>query len=273
MAHTMMLIDLDHPQQPDTGVRPMVTMGKIFCYFEKLSTWLPIVVPITFDAGAWYATVQQIKDTIKSTISAYYDTDIMIHRASGQSKIGNELPNTYKLLISTWLYATDEHADKKATKKDEAASETEKRIKWPPAEVSTIDAHVYLIDKKVWKKVSMPNREGPTQGRCFTSIRMLKFATLRAFGFGSFDEIKVYYREIETEAFKDIQVYYNDGGVTKTNYALRMNERVIHGRWYSIHVDPLLVIDDTSEPVSPEFDMVETWDDLAALAAFEDDLN
>ena len=82
-----------------------------------------------------------------------------------------------------------------------------------------------------WKQVMMPNLEGPTQGRLFVNVSRLKRKALEEFGFTNIDDELI---------LRAADLHYNDGGKT-VDPTLRLNERVIHRKWYSLVVDMSMV--------------------------------
>ena len=95
--------------------------------------------------------------------------------------------------------------------------------------MSEIETWVQYGDE--WKKVMMVNLEGPTDGRLFVNVSRLKRKALQEFGFDDTDEI--YLRAAD--------MYNNDGGGEMVIPALKLNERIIHGKWYSLVVDKGMV--------------------------------
>ena len=68
----------------------------------------------------------------------------------------------------------------------------------------------------------MPNIGGPTQGRLYINVSRLKRTALEKFGFTDIGELIV----------RATDAHYNDSGEALFP-ALRINERVIHGKWHS----------------------------------------
>eukprot|EP00959_Pyramimonas_sp_CCMP1952_P123735 2586954-Pyramimonas_sp.AAC.1 len=97
-----------------------------------------------------------------------------------------------------------------------------------PADIPNIEANVYCHNQDKWTTISLPNREGPTQGRQVSTIVQLKKEALIAFGYENLDRATI--RDV-------VKMYYNNAGQGRLP-VLPNNKRVIHRKWYSMTVMP-----------------------------------
>ena len=229
--------DRDDDNNDVLGAAPnYVVMGRLFGYFKELETWTPMCCQIVFDQPSLTlrAEVRAVKHAVTTEISAYLGANIEVRLFMGQSPSGDALDDDYRIGIKTWIYVAIKEEEDKSVEPS-----------WPPAGVTAIAAHVYMHDVNEWKTISMPNREGPTRGRMFVTIKELKKEALIAFyGHEDFDSLhKEYYRSIK--------VYYNDSG--KPKLPLSDGHRVVHNKWYSMTCHTEANIKDLKPaPTSPD---------------------
>ena len=226
-SHTCILFDL--PTQRDAvenAFRDEVQQstirtvkGRFWCYFMELNTWLPVTAAVRVDPTSLAIMGQgaTIKKTIKMEMSVYFGATLNIYKCYGQSPDGDPIGDDELVNIIQWIYVRKADNDGGAAHLDtEPAS--------PPVDMSEIETWVQYDDE--WKKVMMVNLEGPTDGRLFVNVSRLKRKALQEFGFDATDEIFL----------RAADLHDNDGGEMVVP-ALRLNERIIHGRWYTLVVD------------------------------------
>ena len=268
MSRTTVLVDLVQEAQADeeNGGEEVsqiynqlyMVAARVLTYFEEMDNWSPVVCPCYWSGpmGGWVVKVKNLKQVIVSEFSQYYNSTIQVHKAFGQTKNGGELDDSTDVSIVQWFYVC----------KAPASSGTP-AVAAPPrgvAAVHHIECQVFLHDQHQWKPIKMPDRSTPTNGRLFTSIRMLKSEALKAFGYNveSF---------VNTVRFQDINVYYNDSGKASGD-ALANNTKVVNGKWYSMTVSVSPWDELERAPTTPEGDSWESWSEVQSQLVCEEDV-
>ena len=202
--------------------------GRFWCYFMELNMWLPVtatvrVDPVTLAIMGQGAT---IKNTITTEMSRYFGAKLTMYKCYGQSPDGDSIGDDELVNIIQWVFVrkTDNDGGTAQPNIIEPAS--------PPVDMSEIETWVQYGDE--WKKVMMVNLEGPTDGRLFVNVSRLKRKALQEFGFDASDEIHL----------RAADMYDNDGG-EMVPLQLKLNERIVHGRWYTLVVDKAMCDFDT----------------------------
>ena len=262
MSKATVLIDLPIEDDETAGrdvAEPRGQMymvaGRILTYFEELDNWCPVVCPIQWHGplGIWVFSVKTFKDIITSEFSQYYFATVNVHTARGCEKYGEALADVMEVPIVQWLIVSKAPPQEGAPVENPAAAITK-----------VLECPVFLHDQGEWKPITMPNREGPTAGRLFTSIRMLKVEVLKAFGYN----VESY---VNTVRFLDIKVYNNDSGKA-TGEPLPNNTRIVNGRWYSMTVACLEIENLHRAPNTPDGESWENWDEVESQKVCEEDL-
>ena len=237
-SHTGVLFDL--PTQRDGEENKLrdeahqsvlrLVKGRFWCYFMELKTWAPVtasvrVDPVTLDIKTQGAV---IKDTITKEMSYYFNATLKIYNCYGQSPDGDPIGDDDLVNLIQWIYVRKTDCrDDGATNRADPTPERP-AAEHPAADMLEIETWVRYDDE--WKKVMMPNLEGPTQGRLFVNVSRLKRKALEEFGFKDVDEL----------ILRAADLHYNDGGEVVFP-ALALNERVIHRKWYSLVVNHVMV--------------------------------
>ena len=200
--------------------------GRFWCYFLELDTWLPLTTTVRVDPRTLDIMTQGalIKETIKTEMSEYYRAELTIFNCYGQSPHGAPIGDDDLVHLIQWIYVRKTEDGVGAAVRGAADAEPEH----PAVDMSEIETWVHYGDE--WKKVMMPNLEGPTQGRLFVNVSRLKREALEKFEFKDVDEVLL----------RAADLHYNDGGEIVLP-ALKLNERIIHGKWYSLVVDKGMV--------------------------------
>ena len=165
-----------------------------------------------------------IKGTIKAEMSEYFRAEVTIFKCYGQCPDGDPIGDDDLVHIIQWIYVRKTEIGVGAAVRGAADAEPEH----PAVDMSEIETWVKYGDE--WKQVMMPNLEGPTQGRLFVKVSQLKRRALEEFGFTDIDEL----------VLRAADLHYNDAGEMVVP-ALRLNERVIHRKWYSLVVSDLMI--------------------------------
>ena len=242
-SHTCILFDL--PTQRD-AVENMLrdetqqstitaAKGRFWSYFRELNTWLPVTTTVRVDPRSLDIMTQgaAIKTTIQTEMSSYFGAELTIYKCYGQSPDGDPIGDDDLVNIIQWIYVckTDDAAMAPsilARGIADGAANADTEPERPAVDMSEIETWVKYGDE--WKQVMMPNLEGPTQGRLFVKVSQLKRRALEEFGFTDIDEL----------VLRAADLHYNDGGEIVLP-ALKLNERIIHGKWYSLVVDKSMV--------------------------------
>lgn len=234
-SHTCVLFDL--PTQRDGEENRLrdetqqstlkQVKGRFWCFFMELKTWAPVTAPVRVDPRTLDIMTQGavIKDTIQNETSYYFNANLKIYKCYGQSPDGDAIGDDDLVNLIQWIYvrkADDDAATRADPTPEHPAAEH------PAADMLEIETWVRFDDE--WKKIMMPNLEGPTQGRLFVNVSRLKRKALEEFGFQDIDEL----------ILRAADIHYNDGGEVVFP-ALNLNERVIHRKWYSLVVNQTML--------------------------------
>ena len=238
-SHTVILFDLPTQRDEvekllrDETQQSIITTvkGRFWCYFLELDTWLPVTTTVRVDPRTLDIMTQGgalIKDTIKTEMSEYFRAEVTIFKCYGQSPDGGPIGDDDLVRLIQWIYVRKTENGVGAAVRGAADAEPEH----PAVDMSEIETWVQYGDE--WKKVMMVNLEGPTDGRLFVNVSRLKRKALQEFGFDASDEIHL----------RAADMYDNDGG-EMVPLQLKLNERIVHGRWYTLVVDKAMCDFDT----------------------------
>eukprot|EP00959_Pyramimonas_sp_CCMP1952_P181782 3800613-Pyramimonas_sp.AAC.1 len=125
---------------------------------------------------SWTVEVATLKRSIVTEFSSYRGSNIEVYKAYGQERLGEPLSDATHVSLDLWLFVN----------KVPPTVEPEPNMNfmaYPPAAISKIHAHVFLHERKEWRCVELPNREGPTRGRNYSTVKMLKLAALKSFDY------------------------------------------------------------------------------------------
>ena len=233
-SHTCILFDLptqrdavENALRDETQQSTITTAkGRFWAYVMELNTWLPVTTTVRVDPRTLDIMAQgaAIKNTITQEMSVYFGAELKIYKCYGQAPDGDPIGDDEPVNLIQWIYVRKANDGDGPPGGDGDANQPEQ----PAVDIPEIETFVKYND--AWKRLMLPNLEGPTQGRLFVNVSRLKRKALEEFGFTGIDEL----------ILRAADIHLNDSG-DAVFPALRHNERVIHRKWYSLVVDKTMV--------------------------------